>query len=326
MRKIVTFLLISIALTSCYKDYIVDYDFDGIYFPYQQDVRSFVVGEDMKIEVGVALGGVIENTRNRNVSYILDHSLINATALKNLKSASQDYISSAAAPVEELKMLPENYYTLSDDNKMVIKKGWHNGTIVVRPDSLTFLQDSVNTVNATYALPFKIVSADADTILASKNHNIVAIKFENMLFGKYWHGGQAVIKRPELTDSIVTYPTKVGANENTVWTLSTIGPQTVYSNAYFNDFAGEKPQLKIVLKNGNVYVGAVEGASNVIIQDGACSYNNPKLLQDRKLYLKYKFVDTATNYTYHCTDTLTFRNRIRDGINEWQDENESHYE
>lgn len=27
----------------------------------------------------------------------------------------------------------------------------------------------------------------------------------------------------------------------------------------------------------------------------------------------------------YVTDTLTFRNRIRDGVNEWQDENPDHY-
>jgi len=63
----------------------------------------------------------------------------------------------------------------------------------------------------------------------------------------------------------------------------------------------------------------------VITPDGESTYNNTKLLQERKLILKYKFTNTVNTFTYHCTDTLTFRNRIRDGVNEWQDENPSHY-
>ena len=39
--------------------------------------------------------------------------------------------------------------------------------------------------------------------------------------------------------------------------------------------------------------------------------------------LKYKY--EKDGLVYHATDTLTFRNRIRDGVNEWQDENQEHY-
>jgi hypothetical protein len=43
------------------------------------------------------------------------------------------------------------------------------------------------------------------------------------------------------------------------------------------------------------------------------------------LILKYKYTNAGNGWTYHCTDTIQFRNRLRDGINEWQDENPSHY-
>ena len=58
--------------------------------------------------------------------------------------------------------------------------------------------------------------------------------------------------------------------------------------------------------------------------DGDCSFNRAKLLQNRRIYLKYKYVKDGL--TYHATDTLTFRNRVRDGVNEWQDENPGNYE
>jgi hypothetical protein len=58
--------------------------------------------------------------------------------------------------------------------------------------------------------------------------------------------------------------------------------------------------------------------------DGASTFNRAKLLQDRRIVLSYKYIDASGN-TCYAQDTLTFRNRIRDGINEWQDENPSHY-
>ena len=40
---------------------------------------------------------------------------------------------------------------------------------------------------------------------------------------------------------------------------------------------------------------------------------------------KLKYVNSDGN-TCYAQDTLTFRNRLRDGVNEWQDENPSHYQ
>jgi hypothetical protein len=48
------------------------------------------------------------------------------------------------------------------------------------------------------------------------------------------------------------------------------------------------------------------------------------LLQNRKILLNYKYVNAAGN-TCYAKDTLTFRNRVRDGVNEWQDENPANY-
>ena len=68
---------------------------------------------------------------------------------------------------------------------------------------------------------------------------------------------------------------------------------------------------------------AVEGATYVVEPDGECRFNKAKLLQDRQIFLSYKYVKAGE--TWHVKDTLSFRNRIRDGVNEWQDENQEAY-
>ena len=67
MKKLFALLILSIALVSCYKDYIKDFDKNAVYFAYQTDVRTLVVGEGMKIQLGVNLAGVMVNTIERNV-------------------------------------------------------------------------------------------------------------------------------------------------------------------------------------------------------------------------------------------------------------------
>jgi len=322
MKKILALIFLSIAMVSCYDSYIYDFDYASIYFPYQQDVRTFVVGEGMKIEVGAALGGVRDNVRDRNVSFALDNTLITPAALANMKSASQPYIKGPATPVTTLLQLPDNYFTISNPNTMVIKTGQYSGTVTIRPDSVNFLNDSLKTMYSTYALPFRITAADADSIRFNKKTNIVGVRFENMLFGNYWHGGVATISRVGKPDSSVVYRSAVNDIASKIWTLTTIGPNTLVSNGYFNQTT-TKTELRLVLKGNKIYVSANTGSSFAYVQAGECTFNRTKLLQERKLFLQYSFVNGVN--TYKCIDTLIFRNRIRDGINEWQDENPSHY-
>jgi hypothetical protein len=325
MKKLLAFIIISIAIVSCYEDYILDNVYTGIYFPYQNDVRTFVVGEGTKIEVGAALGGVIENKDTRNVSFILNNNLVTPAILSSMKESSSPHIKTATAPVTTLLPMPANYYTLSNPNTMVIKPGQVMGSVVVKIDSVNFLSDSLKTQYATYALPFYISKADADSIIEPKRYNIVGLNFENMLFGNYWHGGQAVINRPGLADSVFTYKTAIPTAEANIWVLRTFGPSTLYCNGYKDKASGTKNEMRLVLKGSTVYVSSVAGSTFAIQPDGVSGFNRAKLLQNRKIFLKYQYTDPASKFTYHCTDTLTFRNRIRDGVNEWQDEDPTHY-
>jgi len=335
MKKIIALLVLSIAMVSCYEEYLLDYPTTSIYFPIQQDVRTFVVGEGMKFEVGAALGGVRQNTIDRNVTFTLDPALITVARLTAMKSSAMAYIKNATTLVAALQLLPTSYYTMTPSSTtMVIKSGWHGGTVVIKADSTAFLNDSVNTKISTYVLPFYITSAEADSILEPKRFNIVGTKFENLLFGNYWHGGAALVHRPlnpnvfQRADTTIIYRTLIPTlQENLIWALTTAGPSTLTCNGYgTNTVIAGKKILNLTLKGTKVYLTSGVDAPYVITQEGECSFNNPKLLQDRRIFLKYTFTQTVSPFfTYHCIDTMTFRNRIRDGINEWQDENPSHY-
>jgi hypothetical protein len=325
MKKIVIVLLFGVLASACYDDYILDYEYDAIYFPYQHDVRTFVVGEGMKIKFGAALGGVRQNTRDRIINYQLDNSLISPTTLALMQGSSSGYIKNSVG--SELKLLPPEYYTLSDDSKLVIKKGEHSGTVTVTPDSAAFLADP-QTLVATYALPLRIVGtdADADSVLQTKDFAVIALKYENMLFGNYWHGGVTIVKDPTGNPIDTTqYYTTIPSPEAKIWKLSTVGPLALTINGVSAVSGSSRPEMKVTLEGANVVVSGVEGATFQVEPDGVSIFNQAKLLQDRKIFLNYKYQDTSGNW-YHATDTLTFRNRIRDGVNEWQDENPSNYD
>ena len=58
---------------SCYDEYVKDFDYNGVYFPNPVNVRTVVVGEGLKIRVGAEIGGILENTKDRNVNFIIDN-------------------------------------------------------------------------------------------------------------------------------------------------------------------------------------------------------------------------------------------------------------
>jgi len=322
MKKILIVLTLAVAVVSCYPDYIKDFDYNGIYFPYQTDVRTFVVGEGMKIEVGAALGGVRENTIDRTVSFTLDNSLVSPATLTLMKGGAQ-FIKDAVAPVTTLVPLPATYYTLSDNSKMVIKAGSHMGSVVIKVDSAKFLADPL-TLFANYAIPFYMASADADTILQLKRSAVIGVKYENMLFGNYWHGGVTTVKDPAgVTVSTILYYTAVNQPETKVWKLKTVAPNALVTNGY-SDQTTAKGEMKLTLDGTNIIVSANTGSTFEVLPDAASTFNRAKLLQNRKILLNYKYVNAAGN-TCYAQDTLTFRNRIRDGVNEWQDENPANY-
>ena len=323
MKKILMVLMLAAALVSCYNNYIEDWSYDGVYFPYQYNVRTFVVGEGMKIQVGVDLAGDRENTRDRNVVYTRTNALLSA-GLKLMKAtASEQYIKDAVVPVTTLLPLPANYYSLSDTCKIVIKTGNHMGSVTVTVDSTLFLADPL-TLFANYAIPFQLLSADVDTILPTKSTAVIGLKYENMLFGNYWHGGVTTVKDATgATVQTIAYYSSVNQPENKIWKLKTVAANALVTNGY-SDLTTTKNEMKLTLDGTNIIVSTNAGSTFAVLPDGASSFNRAKLLQNRKILLNYKYINAAGN-TCYAKDTLIFRNRVRDGVNEWQDENPANY-
>lgn len=324
MKKVLAFLLVAVGFTSCYKDYINDFDYSSIYVPLQLDVRTFVVGEGMKFDIGVELGGVRENSKDRIVTYQVDNSLITPAALAQLKGAAA-YITAAVAPVTTLLPLPGSYYTLSNSTQFVIKSGEHTGKITVKPDSTKFLADAA-TINPTYAIGIRVLTADADSLIYNKRTEVIGVKFENMLFGNYWHGGVTVVKdaADAAVVNTVNYFTQIPVSDVKTWALKTVAVNAIATNGYSDVSSSAAAEFVLTLNGGNVTISSSATGKYAVQPDGASTFNQAKLLQNRKIFLKYKYQDAAGNWC-HATDTLTFRNRMRDGVNEWQDENPLHY-
>ena len=336
--KILLLVLSALSLTGCYEDYVKDYEYSAAYIAYQYDLRSLVVGEGMTFDFGAVIAGVMEKPEDKNVRFVIDDELVNGdlsafggeapfTAIDGMKGTapvgvlSQRYVTEAvtAASLSSLEPMPASYYKVSGNGIITVGKGQHTGTVTFTADAAAMLADDHVGRDPFYAIGYRIVSADVDTVLLSKSFGVIALRCENTFFGNWYHGGKSVVTNASGEVSEESYPTKIPADDNTfeVYSLTTDTPYSVTVN-FFHNTKGQS--MTITLEDGQIKVSSADGR----ITDQGSSWNKSKLLQDRKLFLNYSYTSADGSVT-EVRDTLTFRNRIRDGINEWQDENPEHY-
>lgn len=342
MKRIFTALSILLTLTSCYEDYVMDYDYTAAYVAYQYDLRTFVCGEDVQVSFTTALGGTISNTRDRAVDVSISNALLTTdlsvydpsgnsrsfTAMDGLKGLapigllSQEYVSDQikASGITYLKPLPKSYYTTS--GPVSIKKGYHTGNLYIYPTKAMYMDEKV--LKPYYALGFVVNSVDADSLIRDKSFQIMAVKVENRFYGNWNHGGRRLVVKNSDGSHVIDdrYSLVLPQAEKDIYVLTTEGFNTVLTDK----IANQQGRLRLTfLENNKIKIEDVTGTYQIEETPGRPSYHNgAKLIQDREIYLNYKY-SNKNGTTSYVTDTLRFRNRIRDGINEWQDENTKHY-
>ena len=327
--RIILFAIAALCAVSCYDDYVGDYSKVACGFANQTDVRSLIVGEGMKFSTGIALGGVITNNETRRISIGVDYSLVNDDTYNMLKGHTFAYIANLMKNVPSISALPASLYELESASgnagQVLIRKGSHLGELVVKVDSAAFLADA-GRIYPKEVLPLVITDGNGTEVIKGREYSVIGVRYENMLFGNWCHGGYSEVY--DAGGNLVRtdkYPITVPQAENLVWTLTTVEPFSLTANAVGSAFNGSAAQMKLTLgPDDSITISSVPGATYEVQSDGESRFVRSKLLQDRKIILNYKYASGTD--TVHAHDTLIFRNRIRDGVNEWQDENSSHYE
>lgn len=314
-----------LSLTACYKGYVGDYEVQGVGFANPTDVRSVVVGEKMEFSTGIALGGIITNSVDRPVSFGIDYSLVNEQTYERFVYHNFSYIQNLFKSVPAIQPLPASQYELvtagGAAGRVTIPAGSHLGVITIRL-SEDFIADAANRY-PRYVIPLRIEAAGDLGIIPGHESAVLGVRFESCLFGNWWHGGVAYTEGADA--QTIRYPLTIPQGDSRVWTLTTTGPYSVTSNACGPDLNTSSPQMSLTLQDDDsILIEAVDGADHAVSPDGESRLLRSKLLQDRRIVLSYRY-DDADGKTWHIRDTLSFRNRLRDGVNEWMDENPDKY-
>jgi len=297
MRKLFILLIIVGLFSSCYDEFRFDHVFTSVAFSSADGGsnitgvmhRTVVKNEGLKMDIGINLTGVLENEEERWAEFTIDPTLMDA---EKVKSAGYE-------------LLPSNYYSLSD-TKFIIKAGEILGKVTLTLDSAKFVNDP-KALKHIYAIPLRLTSTSEDSINSTLNTKVIVIKYINHYEGFY-----------DQTGTLIEYDAK-GVQTSTsalknVLNFTTLSLDSVVSDGMFN-MTGAAYTMKIFAKSDNtVYLGNTIGsAKNVVTPDGSNTYDP----LTSTFTLNYK-VTTDSGAYKKVSATLKWRNRLRDGINEWR--------
>ena len=289
ISKLFFLVIIGLSVVSCYDDFVEnEFEFTSVYLPQAQIDRTFIMGEGMQIGVGVVLGGRLSNSEDVEVTFSLDESLLDPGSA-----------------------LPESYYTLVDsegspaNNKIIIPAGKTQGFVYVKADSINFLGDPISLGN-NYALGFKLDNVvKADSILVDYKTSMITFTYINQLYGNYVQKGQFV-KNDGTTEETIAYPGGI----TDVLELTMVSPNTLTYDG-LADLRGADKKLNVtVADDSSITITTAEGGITVV-DDGGSSYNPIT----REVTLNYSF--DFNGVSYKANDVLEFRNRIVDGVNQF---------
>ncbi len=326
MKKILFILLIITGLFSCNNFEIEhpDFDYTSGYFPYQYPVRTLVLGDYIydnsndnakKFIISVAIGGVYENTKDREFSFQVDPGLANNISF----SEGGDLI----------RVLPQSYYTLSSTNKIVVPKGKFNGGVEVQLTDAFF--NDPDAIKLSYVVPLKLTgSNDVDTILVGsspnpsadpreagqwvtppKNFTMFAIKYINEYHGTYFHYGASNVK--DASGAVVentTYSTPFVEN-NTIARLATSARNQVSFSTFLNSqvMANGSIDLLLTFNGNNCTVTAAEGSDYTVSGTGEFKSKAYSWGSKERDGIVLNFTVSNGTHTYQASDVLVIRDR-----------------
>lgn len=250
MKKLqIALLFLLTGLTSCYEDYIEDYETTSVGFAISNPLRTVISDRNMSIYVGVSLGGKREVDKADWAKFTIDESLLNGTGLI---------------------LLPNNYYTLGDPETFRVRKSTLPVADVEIKFTDAFYADALSR-EVHYALPFRVTESSMDQIREEGETSVVAIKYASTFSGTYYLTGN-VTELDENGNSIEntcqSYGDKLDIIKSPTCVLTTLSKSELIRPGISDPATDKKDNLKLTIENN----GNSEGNYKVQIstEKGIC--------------------------------------------------------
>jgi hypothetical protein len=324
MKKIYILIAIIIGFSSCknFETDFPDYGYTSGYFPYQYPVRTIILGDYIydnsndnahKFVISAAMGGTYSNERDRVFDIEVDETLCD----KVLFNADGDTI----------QALPDSYYTLSSNDKLVIKSGKFNGGIEVQLTDEFF--NDPDAIKLTYVVPIRLVSSDdVDRILSGtsedpdpdprtdnwtvtpKDFTMFAVKYINEYHGTYFHYGQSNVK--DGTNTVIestAYSEDYVEFNNTSKLVTTGRNQVLLSTFLKSEVMSGEVQMLLNFDGDNCTITEAEGSPYSISGTGVFKSKEFSWGNKERNGIELTFTVSDGTYTYEASDVLVVRDR-----------------
>lgn len=273
----------ALLMTSCYEDYIYDYNYSSAYFASQKPLRTVIADRDMTIDVGVAIGGKREVDMNDWAEFKIDETLLNGTGLT---------------------LLPKEYYTLSDPTTMRVSKS----TLPVADVTVSFTEAfyaDENAMKQHYALPFRVEASSLDSILVGQETSIVAIKYISTYHGTYYVKG--TVTEVDANGNAIGEPeaySNADLSKNITRNLTTISRNTLERQGLANLKTGVANEKVKIVFNDDKTLNVETADGGVAITNGSGSYGYDA---EGVLSLSLSYTYGRTGKMYKVAETLIRR-------------------
>lgn len=278
-----------VALTGCYDSFEKDLEYSSVYFASQKPLRTVIADTDMKIKVGVAIGGKRKVDLNDWASFEIDSSLLVGTTFT---------------------LLPSNYYTLANSSKMTIT----NPNLAIADVEVSFTEAfyaDPNSYQKFYALPFKITDHNLDSITTGvggdkKDYSIVAIKAVSKFQGSYYVRGSMVRLNIDGTPSTLKTDSTVynttDLSRNIVRTVSSFDRLTIQRPGFANSTPNAAEAVNITVSaDGNTVALSAGGTS--LITDASATLGSV----DSQPEFTLNYTINRSGFNFKVSEKLTRR-------------------
>lgn len=289
LLKLLFLFIISFSITACYDSFVKDFEYSTIYFASQKPLRTVIADTDMKIKVGVAIGGKRTVDKDAWATFAIDSTLLVDTTFT---------------------LMPKNYYNLSNADKMTVR----NTNLAIADVDITFTDAFYNDLNAYksfYALPFKITGHNQDSIgrddaNIKKDYSIVVVKAVSKYQGTYYVRGNMVKLNPDGTTSTIKADSTVynilDLSKNITRTVTSINRYTIQRPGFSNSAPVVSEAINLTVSPDGTNVIITSGGTS-IISGATATLDNTQ--SQPEFSLVYKITRAGINYS--VTEKLTRR-------------------
>lgn len=166
--NILLFISVLLGITSCYDDYVSDYESPNMGFAVGKPLRTVIAERNMSIYIGVAIGGKREVDMSDWAKFEIDPTLVEGTGKT---------------------LLPSNYYILADPEYFRVRKS-NLPVADVRIDFTEAFYNDPLCLQEHYVLPFRMTENSLGALREGAETTVAVIKYISNYAGTYYRMGK----------------------------------------------------------------------------------------------------------------------------------------